>query len=425
MRRMLAVLTTVTMFLSFGSLPAVAAGAGRLDKSFSEDGRVQAGFGGRYDHVQGRDVLVTSSGKVVMVSALESSGVARFGVIRLRKNGRPDPSFSNNGRRTTTFTGGGEPRRVITRGGGRILVAGSAGDAFGLASYRRDGWPDPTFGTNGKVITDVTGGADQVLDLRVEPDGKFLAAGVAGDEFAVARYLPDGSLDPTFGEGGVVLTTDGFEGEVEMVRLQPDGKLVAVGVRDNNEDSVRGLAVTRFDTDGSLDETFGGGDGQVAIYPPGRELSRAHAVIVQPNGRIVVAGRSFGEGDYARFLVARFLPDGTPDNSFSGDGLVEHFVQPYYATAHALVRQGDGKIVAAGWTDLEGAGNALAVTRYTAGGEIDQGFSGNGQTYFRYGDGQSAAAYGVTVRHGRVVAVGEATEPGGTASHGVVVRLKQ
>ena len=424
MRKALTLPAITGLFLLLGISLGVAVGGGNVDRSFSSDGRVKVGFGGAYDLVGGRDVLVTSSDKVVMVAALESSAGAVFGVIRLRENGSPDPSFSDNGRRTTTFTGQDVPRRVIARGNGRILAGGSAGDAFGLASYRRDGSLDPTFDGDGKVITDVSGGADQILDLRVEPDGKILAAGLAGDQFAVVRYLPDGTPDPTFGDGGAVLTTDGFEGQVENVRLQPDGKLLAVGISEPNEDFVRGVALSRFDTDGSLDENFGGGDGRVATFPPDRESSRAHAVIVQPDGRIVVGGRSFGEGDYVRFLLARYLPDGTLDNSFSGDGVVEHFVQPYYSTALALARQSDGRIVAAGWTGGDDP-VSVAVTRYTPDGVIDRTFSKNGQTYFAYGDGTSASAYGVAVRHGRIVATGEVTEYVGIDSFGVVIRLKQ
>jgi uncharacterized delta-60 repeat protein len=424
MKEMLTVLAAGLLLL-LGSSPAAPAGGGSPDKSFSGDGRVKVGFRGAFDFVGGRDVFVTSSGKVVTVVALDSGGEAIFGVVRLRKNGSPDPSFSDNGRRTTTFTGRDVPRRVIGRGNGRILTGGSAGDAFGLASYRKNGSLDSTFDGDGKVITDVSGGADQIFDLRVEPDGKILAAGLAGDEFAVVRYLADGTPDPTFGDGGVVLTTDGFEGVVEMVRLQPDGKLLAVGASESNEDGVRGVAVSRFDTDGSLDETFGGGDGRVSTFLPERELGRALAVIVQPDGRILVGGRSFGEGDYARFLVARYLPGGTLDGSFSGDGVVEHFVQPYYCTIHSLALQPDGKIVAAGWTDREGAGNALAITRYRPGGALDKSFSGNGMTYFAYGDGVSATAYAVTVRGGRIVAAGEVTGSGVNTSNGVAIRLNQ
>jgi hypothetical protein len=86
----------------------------------------------------------------------------------------------------------------------------------------------------------------------------------------------------------------------------------------------------------------------VTSFLPGREVSRAYAVIVQPDDRIVVGGRSFGEGDYARFIVARYLPDRTLDNSFSIDGVNEHFLQPYYSAVYSLALASDGKVVAAG-----------------------------------------------------------------------------
>ena len=418
------VLVVAGLFLCSASVPAVAVGSGSPCRSFSRDGRVKVGFRGAYDFVRGRDVAVTSSGKVVMAAALEKSETTIFGVVRLRANGSPDLSFSKNGRRTTKFTGQDVPRRVVLRGGGTILVGGSAGDAFGLAAYRKDGSNDATFGGIGKVVTDVSGGPDQILDLRVEPDGKILAAGLAGDQFAVVRYLPTGALDPTFGDAGIVVTTDGFEGEVETVRLQPDGKLLAVGTSEYNEDSVRGLAVSRFDIDGSLDEGFGGGDGRVTTFLRDPELTRAYAVIVQPDGRIVAGGRSFGEGDYARFVVARYLPDGTLDDSFANNGVNEHFLQPYYSSVYTLARQADGKILAAGWTDRFGSADALAVARYTPGGELDETFSKNGKTYLAYGQA-SAAAYGVAVRGDRIIAAGEVVGSRARSSYSAVVCLER
>jgi uncharacterized delta-60 repeat protein len=424
MRAKATALVAAGLLLLSISAPVVAGGGGNRCRMFSGDGRVKVGFHGAFDFVAGRDVFVTSLNKVVMVAALESQSGSIFGLVRLRPDGSPDPSFSANGRRTTTFTGQDVPRRVIARGGGRILAGGSAGDSFGLAAYRSDGSNDPTFDGDGKVVTDVSGGPDQIHDLRMEPDGKILAAGLAGDQFAVVRYLPTGTPDPTFGHGGVVVTTDGFAGAVETVRLQPDGKLLAVGTSEPNQDSVRGVAVSRFDLDGSLDESFGGGDGRVATFPQDRDFSLGHAVIVQPDGRIVVGGRSFGEGDYARFLVARYLQDGALDDSFAGDGVVEHFVVPYYATAHTLALQSDGKIVAAGWTDRYGHANALAITRYTPRGVMDKTFSANGQTYFAYGRAD-ATAYGVAVRGNRIIAAGEVGEYGARGSFAAVVCLRR
>lgn len=397
-------------------------GSGDLDPTFSSDGKAQVGFGGGYDRVRGNDVLVQSSGKVVLVAPLTDGGATRFGVARLRPNGSPDPTFSGNGRRTTTFTGNDVPRRVVGLGAGRVLVGGSAGSAFGLAAYLGDGSLDPAFGTGGKVTTDVTGGLDQVLDLRARTDGTILAAGLAGNEFAVVRYLPDGTPDPAFGAGGVVLTTDGFDGVPSMVRLQPDGRLLAVGwVTATGHTRI---SVSRYDVDGSLDESFGGGDGRVTTFSPTNEESLGSAVLVQPNGRILVGGSAYGPGDYSYFCLVRYLPNGSPDPGFGEDGLVVHRFRLYYAGIYALARQGDGKIVAAGWTS--GEDNALAISRYTSAGKLDRTFSRDGLVAVKFGASDHVRAYAVAARHGRIVAAGERLPsrltPLDTA---VVVRLRQ
>jgi uncharacterized delta-60 repeat protein len=94
--------------------------------------------------------------------------------------------------------------------------------------YLPDGSLDPTFGTGGLVTTDF-GGIDRGFALVLQPDGKLVAAGFSGGDFALARYLPDGSLDPMFGTGGLVTTDFGGAAEAVALVLQPDGKLVAAG----------------------------------------------------------------------------------------------------------------------------------------------------------------------------------------------------
>lgn len=410
--------------LSPGS--AVAAdGRGKLDPTFSSDGKAVASVSG-VERASGVDVVVQGSGKVVTAVRVTRAGKSSFGVSRLARNGRPDRSFSGDGSRTTGFTGNDVPYRVVRLGRGRVLVGGSAGGSFGLAAYRGDGSMDRSFGVRGKVVTELAAGPARVLDLRVQPDGAILAAGPAGDQFAVVRYLADGTRDPSFGVDGVVLTTDGFAGEALNLRLQADGRLLAVGeTGPTGPGGVTGFAVSRFDPDGSLDESFGGGDGRVETYPPGREGSRAYAVLVQPDGRIVVGGTAFGEGDYSRFAVGRYLPDGTPDPGFGEDGVTVHFVKPYYARIHALAQQQDGKIVAAGWTG--GEGTALVVSRYRTDGTLDETLSGDGVTLVRWaGDRYGQGGVAVTPWRDRLVSVGtryEQAHP--TRSAAVAVRLRQ
>jgi uncharacterized delta-60 repeat protein len=421
MRKLSTALVTAILVLATAAPSGAATTSGSRDKSFSGDGKVTFGFGG-YRTSAGRDVLVKSSGKVVMVAAVKSGGNAVFGISRLKKNGRFDASFSGNGRRTTGFSGAAAPRSVVALGSGRVLVGGSAGGAFGLAAYRSDGSPATSFGGDGKVTTEVSLGADQVLDLRVLSNGKILAAGIAGDQFAVVRYRANGRPDDTFGTDGVVLTSAGFEGTAYDVGLQPDGKLLAVGNSEPGGGSVVGVATARFDRDGSLDETFGGGDGRVEAFPGDAEFSRGYDVLVQPDGKVVVGGYSFGEGDYSHFLLLRYHRNGTPDGSFGRDGVVEHLVQPYYAEVHAITRQSDGKLVAAGWTGGETPGlRVLAVARYGRSGKLDKSFSRNGQTYVSYGANKRAQAFGVAVRGDRVVAVGEVANANNTRSKATVV----
>jgi len=233
----------VVVVLAAGSSPGLAARSGARDRSFAGDGVAVLDFGPRADGAAAGDVLVTSADKVVTVGPVGVGTDTVFGVARLRADGTPDPTFHGTGRRLTSLTGQDVPRRVIGLGGGRLLVGGSAGDAFGLVAYRRDGSPDPAFGTGGTVTTDVSARSDQVVDLRVQPDGSVLAAGTAGDQFAVARYRHDGTLDPGFGDAGVVVTTAMFWGTPNAVRLQPDGRLLVVGSSEPDARGHTGFAV--------------------------------------------------------------------------------------------------------------------------------------------------------------------------------------
>ncbi len=161
----------------------------------------------------------------------------------------------------------------------------------------------------------------------------------------------------------------------------------------------------------------------MTTYPPGREYTRAWAALVQPDGRIVVGGSGYGEGDHSYFCLARYLADGTPDSAFGRDGVLSTRIQPYYARVHALARQGDGKIVAAGWTDGEGWSDALALARYRPDGTLDRTFSGDGKAVVDFAR-RTAQAQAVTARHGRIVAAGGLTSFAGRR-WALVVRFRQ
>src|SRR5262249_26195103 len=185
--------------------------------------------------------------------------------------------------------------------------------------------------------------------VAIQTDGKIVAGGVAGGSLALVRYLPNGSLDPSFGASGIVIVSR-FTRAEDLV-LQRDGKIVVAAgsycIHWCN------FWLARFDGTGSLDPTFGS-DG-VGFTPP---LAQAVGLSLQRDGRIVVAG-------YANFTVARYLPDGTLDSSFGSNGVSEGELDSR-ANAQALVLESDGKVILGGT-----AGGRLAVGRFTRDGAPD------------------------------------------------------
>ena len=180
---------------------------------------------------------------------------------------------------------------------------------FALARYDPDGSLDPTFGRDGIVTTDFAAATDFAYAVALQSDGKIVAAGTSvGDteDFALARYNPDGSLDPTFGGDGTVTTDfwDGFE-RAQGVAVQSDGKVVAVGWGGS------GFALTRYLPDGTIDLRFGvGGKVTTDFLPSG---AAGYGLALQSDGRIVLAGESDGPFDKPPdFAVARYLPGPGP-----------------------------------------------------------------------------------------------------------------
>ena len=218
-----------------------------------------------------------------------------------------------------------------------VAVAG-AGGSDGL---------DPTFGSGGIVVTDL-GRDDWITDVAVQPDGKIVAAGwtmptPAQDAFALVRYLPDGRLDPAFGDGGKVVHEDRL---VSGLAVQRNGRIVVAGVGPGR--SGQDVFVARYRPDGAPDRTFGG-DGTVTTdFGPRRgELDWGNDVVVQRDGKIVVGGQSARPQDGRAFVLARYLRNGRLDRTFGSRGkVVTTFGRDSFALRLAL--QPNGKIVAVG-----------------------------------------------------------------------------
>jgi uncharacterized delta-60 repeat protein len=339
--------------------------------------------------------------------------------------GRLDRTFSADGKATTNFTRGFDgAEAVAVQPDGKIVAVGLAdgkGGRFALARYAADGSLDTSFGGDGRVVTDFTPASDKAFAVAIAPDGKIVAAGAIArftqigsrGRFALARYLPTGALDTSFGGDGRV-TTDFGPGEdrVEGVAIR-GGKILAVGSASFGCTPCARFALARYDDDGSLDTSFGG-DGKVTT---GFRLGgNGHDVAVGSRGRIVVAG---GDSEVTRFLVAAYRPDGHLDPSFSDDGKVRTHVGRGEQSAAGVAIQANGRIVAAGYADMPhefgdrfGPGRFAAV-RFRADGSLDASWAGDGIAKTRF-DGKHSGAEDVAIQaDGKVVAVGHVGGFGG------------
>jgi uncharacterized delta-60 repeat protein len=322
--------------------------------------------------------------------------VTDFALARFNTNGTLDATFGTGGEVLTSFSAGAASGGVVVTSAGQIVAAGNSGSNLVLARYNANGSLDSTFGQGGKIVTPFAQGVDEE-SMTQQPDGKLLVFADTGGHWLLVRYNADGSLDAGFGSGGVVNSSVAGQAELGVAVFPStgspnDGKIVAVGQSSN------GGTIARFNANGSLDSTFGTGgvvstnislraeaiaaDGQVVVagnyYANGVSAAvarfnadgspdnsfgtggivtttisgggGANGVALQPDGNIVIAGTapSSTNGD---FLVARYLPKATA---------------PYFTLS------GPSSTTA-------GAAGAYTISVFNADGSADTGYSGTVQ----------------------------------------------
>jgi uncharacterized delta-60 repeat protein len=356
---------------------------GTLDRSFGRGSGIVIASGG-----QANALVQQTDGKLVAAGTREIGPQHQFafGITRYDTDGMLDRSFGGGTGTVTTVFGsnGPEANALVQQSDGKLVVAGdSGGGAFTLMRYDADGTLDASFGEGTGRVTGPSGAASALVQ---QADGKLVAAGrgfgVTGQTlFMLVRYDADGTLDPSFGEGtGTVITPfiTGFansSGLASALVQQPDGKLVAAGISSIDDFYTNSFAIVRYNADGTLDPTFGAGTG--IVITPVRGTASAHALVLQPDGKIVAAGSSdtpqstvpsdlIFNPSRPKFTLVRYNVDGTLDTSFGrlGAGVV---TGPSGA-AFGLVQQADGKLVAAGSMYLHNShvftGNVFTVVRY-------------------------------------------------------------
>jgi uncharacterized delta-60 repeat protein len=413
-------------------LPASTA-PGSLDTCFGSSGKVITNVNGTGSNFA-NDVALQADGKIV-VAVYEnppSGNKQDFLVLRYDISGLLDPTFGSGGVARISFANSGSEsaNALSIQPDGKILVVGYAPlksySVFAVARLNPNGSLDMLFGSGGKVLfsfqNNVPGGAQGVT---IQANGYIVVAGRSGAEFALARFRPNGTFDTAFnGTGKVTVSTanstDTLVGGAYDVTIQKvtvggivQEKLVAVGIRPRLDIVNRDIAVLRFNPDGSLDSSFGGG-GKVFTNFTGYS-DQAKAVAIDANNNIVIAGHTLTDSTNGQmFALVRYTENGQLDASFGSGGKVTAGVVGYRSSliGHGLAIQPDGRIVASGYVETSDYAYAdFAALRLNVDGTPDTTFGSAGTgvvlTDF-YGDRDHAWGGLALQADGRIVVVGAA-----------------
>lgn len=376
--------STILLFVLLTNPLQSLAQSGSLDPSFDTDGIVTTPIGS--SDAFGRSIAIQSNGKIVVAGYSDNGTQDVFAIARYNTNGSLDSTFNTDGIVNTTIgSSGNRAHAVAIQNDGKIVAAGYAfstgtSNDFALVRYNTTGSLDTSFDIDGKVTTAFgTYFNDRAFAIAIQGNGKIVVAGYNTDsisaqrDFAVTRYNTNGSLDTTFSnDGKVSLSIASGIDECRSVMIQTDGKIVVAGF--SFDFSTRVFAAVRFNTDGSLDNSFDN-DG-IVTTAIGANDDAAYAATLQSDGKIVLTGYSYGVAKYD-FALIRYNTDGSLDTTFDNDGKVTTSIGTAEDVPFALAIQPDGKIIAAGHS--QNAYNNFALVRYNTDGSLDNTFDGDGK----------------------------------------------
>lgn len=404
------IVVALTLLATAGYIHDIAAAAGTLDNTFSlcsTTGNPRSLF----DFIT--DITIQTDDKIVAVGAssvVGSTSVITTSTLVLSRwnaaDGILDTTFNASGSQPgfqTLSVGSTTIGQAVTlQADGKIVVCGYAYNAgineFLVARYNTNGTIDTSFNTVGYNTTSFGVGA-QANSVKLQSTGKVIAAGttVDGDgAFALSRYDTTGVLDATFGSAGKTITRIGFGAVLRQIAILGDDSIIAVGYVSDGVTT--DFVVAKYNSSGVLDGSFGVGG---IVITPIDSKAEAFAVAIQGDGKIVVGGVSI-VNKFSRWTLARYSSVGVLDGTFGSGGIVTSTLQNG-STIYGIVLQADGKIVVSG-TVIGNFGPFFAVGRYTTSGALDLTFNGTG---VGQNPASSAAARSVVLQSdGKIVAGG-------------------
>jgi uncharacterized delta-60 repeat protein len=392
---------------------------GSPDNTFDGDGL--AIFSGGYGAQTFDDLAIAADGNVVFAGTGAINFSRQYVFSRIKPDGTADLALSANGIALASIIGSNDDSRDIAiLADGKILLGGSSITNFGESSFailklNANGTVDNSFNADGKALNEFAGYDAYAYSIAVQSDGKILMGGsvdfIGNDQFAVMRLTANGDPDNSFdGDGKLILNVQGL---VEKIIIQPDGKILLAGTSNSK------ATLVRLNSDGTLDNAFGL-NGIVAINIT--EFSQGTSVALQSDGKIVFAGGEASSGR-SQVFVARYNADGSPDNTFDGDGLLTPNLNSTTSLGQSLVIQPDGKIVIGGY-----AGSAPGSTsfdflfvRFNSDGSFDNSFGTQGIVKIDYGNNNYDNLFDIALQPDGKIIGGGTTRTG--AEDYAVVRI--
>ena len=405
---------------------------GSLDNTFDSDGQLTAAIGtfndAAYAIALKEDPLNPTNynaRKIIVAGHTYNGNNYDFLLMQYNNNGSLDNNFGVNGVVTLSIGNYDDKAKTIAiQSDGKIVVAGNSYDGnldnFAIARYNADGTIDNTFNGNGYVLTSIGTSGAAINSIAIQSDGSIFAAGYTlfgnNMDFAVAKYTSSGILDNTFDADGIAITPIYNNAEfASKVLIQPDGKIVVFGSTIQNSDY--DFAMVRYNSDGTYDNTFNG-NGFITPYFSGNFNEYGNAALLQNDGKILIAGMN--NSTFNDFIVGRVNTDGSMDNTFglSGFTITDFGTSTDYGEATAMTLQPDNKIIVAGLRNL-GVPLDFAVARYDQNGLLDASFDTDGLVNTNFGgDDQGRAT--IMQSDGKILVAGSSHD--GTQNRVAIVR---
>ncbi len=354
---------------------------GSLDTEYGTDGKSVIPI--VIDSYQ--DAAVDTSGNVFMTGKKDEQGGTKYVVIKVDSDGALATGFGTDGIATSYLPSQGTARGIEIQDDGKIVTIARQGDQrdFFVERFNADGTSDSSFGNpNGYVSTDFSSGEEYGSDIAIQSDGKIVVVGYTDDgddKFAIARYNTNGTLDTTFNTTGKIVEDNsgvwsGYSNYLypNKVVIQSDGKILVGGSADGD-----GLLLVRYNTNGTLDNTFGTG-GKLTIDQDQYDIDDVNDMVVDSSGNIFV----LGDDD---FVVTKFTSSGVLDNTFGTGGIAQISISGY-GDGSTLFVDANGKLLITGeFEDGDTGDGKFLVARLNADGTPDMDF-GSKASFEKGGD---------------------------------------